>query len=159
MRENFVQTIRMKVYVSILLLFAALLSVKPVHGQTPDMKATLDYVNDVLGSSFKVTVERGYMNVSFFDGGELFREDNASCKDLDPNKITYNADDQILSISCVTGQDCVLRVYHIRQIRRDYGRISFNKELSEAEAAKLKAAFAHIINMVNDVKYRGTIDL
>lgn len=130
-----------------------------VHGQTPDMNATLNYVNELLGSSFQIIVDRGYMNVSYYQDNELFREDNAACRDLDINSIDYNKEDMLFSLNCRNGKKCVLRIYYLRKIRRDYNRISFYKQLSESEAAKLKSAFIHIINMVNDVNYRGTIYL
>jgi hypothetical protein len=142
-----------------LLTCCCLIVASAAFGQSPDMKSTLDFVNQTLGNSFEVSVEKGFLNVKFFDGGDLFREDNAACKDLDPKKITYNATDKVFSVNCLTGRDCVIRVYHIREIRRDYGRISFARELSASEVEKLTLAFSHMIKMVNDPKYKDTIAL
>jgi hypothetical protein len=129
----------------------------PAAGQTPDMEQSLQYVNAELGTSFEVTVERGTLIVKYFQSGELFREDQALCKDLDPAKVLYSATDKVLAVNCLTGRDCVIRVYHIREIRRDYGRISFAKELDPGSASGLSRAFAHIIKMVNDTKYKESV--
>jgi len=140
-----------------LLIITVLLAPKVSLGQTPGMEESLKYVNDKLGAMFEVSVVKGALLVKFYDSGTLFREDEAMCKDLDPKKVSYSTEDKILSVNCQTGLDCVTRVYHIREIRRDYGRISFAKELSPKSAESLCLAFEHIIRMVNDNKYKSDI--
>ncbi|HEX5001879.1 MAG TPA: hypothetical protein VFW78_05250 [Bacteroidia bacterium] len=140
-----------------LLIITAFLFPKASLGQTPGMEESLKYVNDKLGPMFEVNVVKGALQVKFYDNGTLFREDEAMCKDLDPKKVEYSQEDKILSVNCKTGLDCVTRVYHIREIRRDYGRVSFAKELDPKSAAALCKAFEHIIRMVNDNKYKSDI--
>jgi hypothetical protein len=125
--------------------------------QAITMQQTVDYIRQKLGQSIEIEVAGGYLSARYHDGEAIYREDQVKCTDLSIESIQYDKDARIFSIDCANKKDCVDRQLVIRKIDRQYGRISFPVDLDEKSAAGLKNAFAHMIRLVQNPKYKSEI--
>ncbi len=125
------------------------------NAQSISMEATLNYVNDKLGPDIKVEVARGYIIAKYYESGELYREDKASCKTLDISEIGYDKENRIMYVNCEGNALCVDRTLYQRKIRREYVRLSFPVTLDERSANGMKNAMTHMIRLVNERKYES----
>ncbi|MGR6087028.1 MAG: hypothetical protein ACU4F9_02540 [Arcticibacter sp.] len=127
-----------------------------IKAQDIDMEQTLDYINGKLRPVSELTVDRGIIVSRYFKNGQIVREDQVMCKDLDISSINYDNQAGILSINCKTGNKCVDRQMFIRKIQRDYARISFPVKLDSKSSTGIQKAFKHMISLVLDPKYKSS---
>lgn len=142
-------------YYRLLLVALTILNPAILFGQDIDMEQTLEYLNVKLRPTAELTVDRGILVSRYFKNGQIIREDQVMCKDLDMETISYDATAGILSINCRTGLKCVDRQMFIRKIQRDYGRISFPVKLDAKSIAGTQKALKHMVNLVLDTKYKS----
>ena len=124
--------------------------------QEIDMEQTLSYINGKLRPVSELTVDRGIIVSRYFKNGQIIREDQVMCKDLDMSTVSYDNQAGILSINCKTGNKCVDRQMFVRKIQRDYGRISFPVKLDANSASGMQKALKHMVNLVMDPKYKSS---
>lgn len=141
---------------TILLVCMAAFSANDLKAQDIDMEQTLNYINGKLRPVSELTVDRGIIVSRYFNNGQIVREDQVMCKDLDMSSVNYDNQAGILSINCKTGNKCVDRQMFVRKIQRDYGRISFPVKLDPKSASGMQKAFTHMISLVLDSKYKSS---
>jgi hypothetical protein len=129
---------------------------KDIKSQDIDMEQTLNYINGKLRPVSELTVDRGIIVSRYFNNGQIVREDQVMCKDLNMSSVNYDSQAGILSINCKTGSKCVDRQMFVRKIQRDYGRISFPVKLDPKSASGLQKALKHMVNLVMDPKYKSS---
>ncbi|MFM7053313.1 MAG: hypothetical protein ACKOX7_01080 [Bacteroidota bacterium] len=127
-----------------------------IHSQDIDMEQTLSYINGKLRPVSELTVDRGIIVSRYFKSGQIVREDQVMCKDLDMSSVNYDSQAGLLSINCKTGNKCVDRQMFVRKIQRDYGRISFPVKLDAKSASGMQKAIKHMVNLVMDPKYKSS---
>ncbi len=127
----------------------------PGHSQAITMQQTLDYIRQKLGKSIEIEVAGGYLSARFLDGETIYREDQVKCTELNIASIQYDKESRLLWIDCGAKADCVDRQLVVRKIDRQYGRISFPVDLDAKSAEGLKNAFAHMIRLVQNPKYKS----
>lgn len=120
------------------------------------MEQTLSYINGKLRPVSELTVDRGIIVSRYFKSGQIVREDQVMCKDLDMSSVNYDSQAGLLSINCKTGNKCVDRQMFVRKIQRDYGRISFPVKLDAKSASGMQKALKHMANLVMDPKYKSS---
>jgi uncharacterized membrane protein len=125
------------------------------HSQPITMQQTLDYIRQKLGSDIEIEVVGGYLSARFHEGGAIYREDQVKCADLNITTIQYDKEARLLVIECGAKADCVDRQLVVRKIDRQYGRISFPVDLDAKSAEGMKNAFAHMIRLVQNPKYKS----
>jgi hypothetical protein len=125
--------------------------------QSITMDETLAFVNNKLGKEVKIEIVRGSIVAKYFNGGEMFREDIAPCKLLDHSEINYDTANRIFYINCEGNALCVDRILYERKIKRQYVRISFPVDLSDADVASLQKAMKHMIRLVVERKYQSNV--
>lgn len=130
--------------------------VKPVTAQGIDMEETLNFINTRLSPSSNIEVLRGVLIAKFYDGGEIIREDQVLCKDLNIASMSYDSGSKLFSINCNGTMKCVDRQLFIRKIQRDYNRISFPVNLDANGVESMKKAITHMIKLVLDPKYENS---
>ena len=124
-------------------------------GQDISMEETLNYVNGKFGSTCQLDVLRGVLVAKYYDGTEIFREDQVLCKSLNLNSMNYDKELRMFTIDCNGASKCVDRQLFVRKIQRDYNRISFPVTLDAKSEAGMKKAFFHMFNLVLDPKYKS----
>lgn len=123
--------------------------------QDISMEQTLTYVNGKFGAVCQIDILRGVLIAKYFDGSEIFREDQVLCKSLNLNSMNYDKELRMLTIDCNGTTKCVDRQLFVRKIQRDYNRISFPVTLDSKSEAGMKKAFNHMFNLVSDPKYKS----
>jgi len=126
------------------------------HGQAITMEQTLEYINNKLKPTSELTVDRGILVSRYFKNGQIVREDQVMCKDLDMTTVEYDIQSGIFSINCKSASKCVDRQMFVRKIQRDYGRISFPVKLNGKSILGMEKAFVHMTKLVLDPKYQST---
>jgi hypothetical protein len=139
-----------------LVVMFSMLNLSFVYGQEISMEQTLNYLNNKFGGVCQIDVLRGVVVARYFDGGELIREDQVLCKDLNLNSMYYDKGSRIFAIDCNSGRKCVDRQLFIRKIQRDYNRISFPVVLDAKGEQGMKNAMTHMIKLVLDSKYSSS---
>jgi hypothetical protein len=119
------------------------------------MEQTLAYVNGKFGGICQLDVLRGLLIAKYYDGKEVFREDQVLCKSLNMNSMKYDKELRMLTIDCSGAAKCVDRQLFVRKIQRDYNRISFPVTLDPKSEAGMKKALVHMVNLVLDPKYKS----
>ena len=125
------------------------------EGQDISMEETLLYVNGKFGSVCQIDVLRGALIAKYYDGTEIYREDQVLCKSLNLNSMNYDKEQRLFIIDCNGTSKCVDRQLFVRKIQRDYNRISFPVTLDARSEAGMKKAFTHMFNLVADPKYKS----
>lgn len=126
-----------------------------VDAQDISMEETLQYVNGKFGSVCQIDVLRGALIAKYYDGSEIYREDQVLCKSLNLNSMNYDKELRMLTIDCNGTSKCVDRQLFVRKIQRDYNRISFPVTLDTRSESGMKKAFTHMFNLVADPKYKS----
>jgi len=143
-----------KLMLSATMMFLALLMFnKSTDAQDITMEQTLDYINGKFGAVCQVDVLRGVLLGRYYDGTQLYREDQVMCKALNINSMNYDKEHRMFTIDCSGTTKCVDRQLFVRKIQRDYARISFPVTLDPRGEAGMKKAFLHMIKLVLDPKY------
>lgn len=127
------------------------------YSQTPERGETVAYINKVLGDRYKVTLKNTNLIVTFYnENGEMVREDKVPTPDLDLT-ITYEAEDGLLCIPCMTDQpECLTRVLTLQKIKKGYGRLSIPVK-DEKAFRSLKIAFEHLIRATSENGYKEAV--
>ncbi len=141
---------------SIITILLSILGVEAVFSQTIPMEETLSYINQKLAPHSELTVDRGILVSRYFKNGQIIREDQVMCKDLDIASINYDEASGMFFVNCKNNGKCVDRQMFIRKIQRDYSRISFPVKLDQKAANGLINATRHMLKMVVDSKYQST---
>lgn len=132
-----------------------LFSNQKADAQDISMEETLTYINGKLGAVCQIDVLRGVLIAKYYDGTEIFREDQALCKSLNLNSMNYDKELRMFTMDCNGTTKCVDRQLFVRKIQRDYNRISFPVTLDAKSEAGMKKAFTHMFNLVLDPKYKS----
>ena len=119
------------------------------------VQQTLDYINQKFGGKYVVSINYGVLIASYFDGETKYREDQSSIKELDANKVYYNAKAGMLLINCTNAQKkCVTREFLGKRLF--YSRISFPVSYGQKTNDGLVKAFQHLIRLINDKNYENS---
>jgi len=130
--------------------------ISDTHAQKLGFDETLSYINSKLGGSIKVTVDRGIVVSSYFENGKLYRDDHMNPRDIDTNKIFYDAAENLFCLNCQGGKNkCVDRNIYVNKISRGYSRMSFMVTLNGKSAAGLRKAFIHLIKLCTQHNYKN----
>jgi len=127
-----------------------------IYAQEISMEETLAYINRKLAGGSVVDVERGVIIAKYNQGGQLYREDQVLCKALDLSSMGYDSNEKVFYINCTGSAKCVDRQLFVRKIQRDYARLSFPVNLDSKGVEGFKKAFAHMIKLVNEPKYKSS---
>jgi len=138
------------------LLNVLLFRVNEVKAQDITMEETLSYINGKFGSICQLDVLRGVLIARYFEGSEVFREDQVLCKSLNLSSMNYDKELRMFTVDCSGTTKCVDRQLFVRKIQRDYNRISFPVTLDARAEAGMKKAFTHMISLVLDPKYKSS---
>lgn len=125
------------------------------------MMETLDYINSKLAPCCSIDVNKGTIIAVYKEGGQQVREDVVNISDLNIQSIRYDEQEHMLSINCkgAPAKKCVTREipnYGSSGVYRPYARISWEVHVSSKSSEGLKKAFAHMINLVMDSKYKSS---
>jgi len=119
------------------------------------VQQTLDYINQKFGGKYVVSINYGVLISNYFDGETKYREDQSSIKELDANKVYYNAKAGMLLINCTNPQKkCVTREFLGKRLF--YSRISFPVSYGQKTNDGLVKAFQHLIRLINDKNYENS---
>ena len=144
----------------VLLLIALMLVIfSKSYSQSPDKKATLVYINEILGSSTKVEIKGSQLVISYYnDQGQLLREDKAPLAYLDL-KVQLETESSLLYIPCLKSEEgCVTRTLTVQKIKKSYDRMSISVNDS-GSYLKLKKALQHLIRLTSEIGYKDAITL
>lgn len=117
---------------------------------------TLDYINRKFNGSCKVDIRNGELIAEFFDSnGTCIRRDKGDIEHLDPSRTSYSKEDKMVYLFC-SQEDCVERkLMGNTKVTRNYDRYPFVWKGDERSGEGLVKAFNHLINLMNEPKYKN----
>ena len=150
-----------KYFVFSYIFFSLMTSLPGAIAQTPDLPATVAFINKKLGPKCTVEIVHGYLIAKYFsDDGKQVREDKVELTDLAFDRPGYEAKEKVFYYACYAeGKDCVYRKMILTGNWRYYPRISFVVEDDAKLKASLTNAFIHLSKIVESRKYKDTVVL
>jgi hypothetical protein len=130
------------------LIFVLCLTTSAV-GQAITQKQTLTYLNQKLEGKCEFTIKKGYLLVTFLKGEDPFRIDRLSLRELDPDRVVYDKEEESVYVYCGNDlNDCVKReIKHLKKIDY-YGRFNLIvKGMDTKSIMGIKEALIHLIKL------------
>lgn len=119
-----------------------------VFAQSNDMKSILNELNGSYDGSYRFSVNgEKQLEIDFFNSSGHFRQDVVYLDFLDPEMVTYNSDENAVTIRCAKeGDKCIDKEIYKLDIIRHSSRINL-KEESPTQAENTMALLKKIISL------------
>ena len=130
------------------------------YSQGLSTKETVEYINGKFPAKFQVRVkDEREMHIDFYKDGTVYRTDRIYLPTLDPKKSKFNADENALSLYCLSEMTreykkfrdgCIERTFHQKGMIKSYTRVNLPITNDEKTINGLMAAFKHLILISTD---------
>lgn len=119
------------------------------------VESTIGKLNQLLDGSEELSLQGKFLIVRGFSKGVQSKEDKVNKYDLDPDRVKFVAEDNLVIIRCFNDIDgCIERRSLLVKKKAFRNRVAFSVKDAE-HGAKLVMAFEHLINCFADKKYVG----
>ncbi|OFX55980.1 MAG: hypothetical protein A2046_15140 [Bacteroidetes bacterium GWA2_30_7] len=133
-----------------------LFSVISINAQEVTNEQTIKYINGKLKNNCVLEAKTNQLILQFYKGKEMYRQDKANVYGLDPDKVSYKAEENAIILYCLEPDDeCVMRWIFKNNVKKTYSRSNISVEnLDEKSINGLVKAFSHLIKTYHVPDYK-----
>ena len=130
-----------------LLLATTLVTFNTSNAQSDEIGVALNELNGAYSGAYRFSVNKEkQLVVDFFNGSGHFRTDLVYLDFLDPEKVSYNAEEKAVAIRCGSEEKCIDKEIFKLDVVRHSSRINL-KEASASQAEQSMALIRQIISI------------
>ena len=116
---------------------------------------TVSHLNELLNGSEELLIQGKFLIIKGYSKGTQSKEDRINKYDLDPERISYKAEEGVITMRCFSDVDgCIERKSLLVGKRAYRNRVAFSVS-DEQHGAKVVEALTHLVNCFADKKYVG----